>query len=155
MKHLTALCVACFLTAGAHAQQTGPEEAFDRFAQALAAGDIQAMVALHSDDAILVPSNGGPFVQGKAAVEAYYKAVFANTTSRRAIKTPGTQWQVYGDTAVRTSNGILEVETDKGKNAVPLRNMYVFHKEGQDWKLVSTSISMRTTPTSAPTSASK
>lgn len=144
MKLLFPFLSACLFAAGAHAQQP-PEDVFDRFSAALAAGDLQAMMALHSDNAVLVPSNGGPFAAGKAAIEAYYKAIFANTRSRRAIKSPDTQWQVYGDTAVRTSNGQFEVETANGKNVIPLRNTYVFHKEGQDWKLVNTHVSSRST----------
>lgn len=149
MKLLFSLITALLLVAGAQAQQAGPEEMFDRFAQALAAGDIQAMMALHSDDSVLVPSNGGPFVKGKAAIESYYKAIFANTRGRQAIKAPGYEWQVYGDTAIRTSNGMFEVETANGKNVVPLRNTYVFHREGQDWKLATTHVSNRTPQASA------
>jgi len=140
---------ACLLAVSAHAQQAAPEAVFDRFTQALAAGDLGAMMALHSADAVLVPSAGGPFVKGKDAIEAYYKGIFARTKSRRAIVTPGADmWQVYGDTAIRTSNGIFEIETDQDKKSLPLRNTYIFHKEGGDWKLVNSHISNRTTTTS-------
>ena len=151
MKHVFSFITALLLATGSQAQQSGPEEMFDRFSQALVAGDIQAMMALHSEDSVLVPSNGGPFVKGKAAIESYYKAIFAKTRSRHAIKSPGYEWLVYGDTAIRTSNGMFEVETASGKNVLPLRNTYVFHKEGQDWKLVTTHVSNRAPQGSAAT----
>lgn len=150
----SSLAAVLLLASGAQAQQAGPEELFDRFAQALANGDIQAMMDLHSDDAILVPSNGGPFVRGRAAIESYYKAIFAATKSRQAIKPPGSnQWQVFGDTAIRTSNGLFEIETEKGRQQLPLRNTYIFHKEGADWKLVNTHVSNRTTQAVSSSSA--
>lgn len=151
MKHrLLFAAAAALICTAAVAQQAAPEEAFDRYAAALAKGDLQDLLAMHTDDSILVPSNGGPFVQGKEAIGAYYKALFAGSKARQAIKATPPKWQVYGDTAVRTSNGLFEVETEQGKQQFPLRNLYVFHKEGGNWKLTTTHISKRDASGSAP-----
>lgn len=144
MKLLFSFLTACLFAIGAHAQQPSLEEMFDRYAQAIGSGDLQALIAMHSDDVVFVPSSGLPMVKGKAAVESYYKALFSNTSSRQLVKT-GYEWQVYGDTAIRTSNGLFEAETANGKTNSLLRNTYVFHKEGQDWKLVNLHVSKRTT----------
>lgn len=154
MKRLIVLGATCLVAAAAQAQQVGPEEAFDRYAQAINTGDLPAVVAVYSDDALAIwTTSGSPFMKGKAAIEDYYKGFFASTKSRHVIKAPGYQWQVFGDTAVRTSNGTIEVETDKGKVILPLRNTYVFHKEGQDWKIVNSHISDRGAPIPSPATA--
>src|SRR5262245_35107544 len=83
-----ALWLVVLVTGAAHAQEkTDPtlDKLAREFAVAFNAKDAARVAAFYTDDAVLMPPNL-PAVRGRADIEAYYKAGFAQPMGRLALQ---------------------------------------------------------------------
>lgn len=130
-----ALSLVVLITGSAHAQgKTDPalDKVAREFADAFNAKDAARVAALYTDDAVLMPPNL-PAVRGRADIEAYYKAGFAQPMGRLMLQP--VESSVAGSTAFEA--GVANVimgnasagDVDKGKYVV------IYKRAGNAWKI--------------------
>jgi uncharacterized protein (TIGR02246 family) len=106
----------------------------DDYTKATLAGDVKAIAALYTEDAMELPPNHPP-IKGRAAIEAYYTAQFA---AAKLTAFTLTHWEstAHGDAAYDVGAYTQTIKpgegaamNDTGKYAVILK------KEGGAWKV--------------------
>lgn len=141
MKRILTVVALTVIIPSAFAQSQSPEQAAKDFIDFYDKGNLEKMASLYSEDATILPSSGGEMLQGRTAIKEYFRKAFDSTKSRR-IESEGLEWQKYGDFAVRTSKGKIEVERNDGQKAVfPFRSTYVYKKNSAGWQIVHTQVS--------------
>ena len=130
---LAAAALVC-LFGGLHAQQKtdpGIQKVADQYLAAYNKGDVKALVALYTDDAMRV-SPDGSFVTGKAAIEKGYQAALGGGGGGQLPLKPGQTLMVTADVAV--IEGTFEVASTP-----PARGRYVntIVRKAGSWKLAS------------------
>ena len=111
-----ALLAAALALAGAAGAKEGPLDGMSaRFEEYIRAADVQAVAAMYTEDAVVMPPNHAP-VQGRADIAALFKGY---TDAGFSLKlTPGASW-MDGALAVRSGAYVLldkdMKEADHGK----------------------------------------
>ena len=105
---LVILVLGAFSTAGAVSpSRNGPpvreaiEEANEAFMAAIAAKDAAALAQMYTENALLMPPNGD-FVEGRAAIEAFWVAFFQLGIDSAVLEIR--EVDALGNTAVEVSN---------------------------------------------------
>jgi uncharacterized protein (TIGR02246 family) len=123
------------LAGGAAAETAGDlQKVMDKYAAALGAGDVEALVALYSPKGVFMREEMKAVI-GQEALRAAYKEIFATLkvnlqfTAREAEETGDMAWlrSVSKGTVRILKTG---VETKQGYN-----QLVVFRKEGGAWKI--------------------
>ncbi len=125
----------------------------ETFRAAMLAGDAAAVVSVYRDDAVEMPSCA-PLVRGRAAIEQYYRGLFAQGARFTAFTLTHLEAKTAGDTAyaVGTSAQTLAMPSkgvidDTGKYLVVLKRT-----DGQ-WKVAYSMYSSDHPPIAPPPSA--
>lgn len=87
----------------------------DRYGNALTAGDVESLVSLYDEDAIMLGAGVSP-VEGTAALNEYYQGV--TTAGLKSAKLTSVRSRVEGGLVVDTGRYEMEIEpdiTDAGK----------------------------------------
>ena len=100
----------------------------DAFAAAFNAGDASAAAAVFAEDGVEMPADQ-PAVRGRAAIEAYYRALFSGPVRFSNFRLSHADARVSGDLAYLTGTSTLVVtppggappQTQAGKYVVLLR----------------------------------
>ena len=82
-----------------------------RLLQAVNASDLPGVVAVWSDEGVMMPPDSQP-VNGRAAIEAYFRQLFASSRFRFRFTT--SEIQVVGDIASERVSYVAEVWRDGG-----------------------------------------
>jgi uncharacterized protein (TIGR02246 family) len=105
------------------------------YQKAAEAGDVQGLMALYTDDAVLMPPES-PMVKGKAAIEAFHKKMTGMASVSNVRITP-TDTKVMGDMAYDVGT-FSQTVTPKGGTAMMESGSYVVVLAKQpdgNWKL--------------------
>lgn len=113
-----------------------PAKIMDRYAAALAAGNVEGLVALYTDDGVFMRPGMAPVV-GSAALRQAYKAVFA--TLKLSLKFTIHEVEVVGDMAwLRSSSvGRVKVLASGSETSDAYNELVVFRRAAGAWKIRS------------------
>ncbi|MFM8343431.1 MAG: YybH family protein [Betaproteobacteria bacterium] len=113
-----------------------PQDIEAQFYEALQRGDIEALMAVWSDDEDIVCVHpGGPRIVGAAAIRATFDSIFANgpinvhPEKLRSVNT--------GHCAVHNLMERVDISTDEGPNTAWVIATNVYIKTDQGWRLVA------------------
>jgi ketosteroid isomerase-like protein len=113
-----------------------PQDIEAQFYEALQRGDIDALMAVWSDDEDIVCVHpGGPRIVGAAAIRATFDSIFANgpinvhPEKLRSVNT--------GHCAVHNLMERVDISTDEGPNTAWVIATNVYIKTDQGWRLVA------------------
>ncbi|MFM8667241.1 MAG: YybH family protein [Betaproteobacteria bacterium] len=113
-----------------------PQDIEAQFYEALQRGDIEALMAVWSDDEDIVCVHpGGPRIVGAAAIRATFDAIFANgpiNVHPEKLRTVNT-----GHCAVHNLMERVDISTDEGPNTAWVIATNVYIKTDQGWRLVA------------------
>ena len=122
---LMAMVIIFALTSSLYAQETDPEKVLNALADSLNAGDVDATMALYTDDAIIkfvpVMSPPGTFI-GAEQVRFFMESLIAAN-----FKIQFEILQVLGDTAVTRSKTWMDPTIQLG--IAPMEMIVVYHIE--------------------------
>jgi uncharacterized protein (TIGR02246 family) len=106
----------------------------DAYVKASLAGDVKAMVALYTDDAIEMPPNQ-PAVKGRAAIEQYYVKEIA-AAKLTAFTLTHVETVASGDVGYDVGTYTQTVTTKDGKaHASTGKYTVIMKRSGGDWKV--------------------
>jgi uncharacterized protein (TIGR02246 family) len=141
-------------TAGAHSPQPHPRQGLQSeqrragitavlrsYQQALDAGDVDGVVELYTDDAVVLPPNA-PSAVGIAAVRATYTGIFQAididlTFQIAEVKVVSRDWAFLRS----TSQGTITVLATGAKLPSSNHELFVLHRSRGAWKLARYSFS--------------
>ena len=104
------------------------------YQKAAVAGDVPALVALYTNDAVVMPPDM-PMVKGKANVEAFHKKMQAMAKLSDVQITP-TDTQIIGDTAIDAGTYRQTVTPTGGKPMADVgKYIVILKKQADGWKL--------------------
>ena len=113
-----------------------PQDIEAQFYEALQRGDIEALMAVWSDDEDIVCVHpGGPRIVGAAAIRATFDSIFANgpiSVHPEKLRTVNT-----GHCAVHNLMERVDISTDEGPNTAWVIATNVYIKTDQGWRLVA------------------
>ena len=113
-----------------------PQDIEAQFYEALQRGDIEALMAVWSDDEDIVCVHpGGPRIVGAAAIRATFDSIFANgpiSVHPEKLRTVNT-----GHCAVHNLMERVDISTDEGPNTAWVITTNVYIKTDQGWRLVA------------------
>ncbi|MFM8637424.1 MAG: YybH family protein [Betaproteobacteria bacterium] len=113
-----------------------PQDIEAQFYEALQRGDIEALMAVWSDDEDIVCVHpGGPRIVGAAAIRATFDSIFANgpiNVHPEKLRTVNT-----GHCAVHNLMERVDISTDEGPNTAWVIATNVYIKTDQGWRLVA------------------
>jgi len=113
-----------------------PQDIEAQFYEALQRGDIEALMAVWSDDEDIVCVHpGGPRIVGAAAIRATFDSIFANgpiSVHAEKLRTVNT-----GHCAVHNLMERVDISTDEGPNTAWVIATNVYIKTDQGWRLVA------------------
>ncbi len=113
-----------------------PQDIEAQFYEALQRGDIEALMAVWSDDEDIVCVHpGGPRIVGAAAIRATFDSIFANgpiSVHPEKLRTVNT-----GHCAVHNLMERVDISTDEGRNTAWVIATNVYIKTDQGWRLVA------------------
>ena len=113
-----------------------PQDIEVQFYEALQRGDIEALMAVWSDDEDIVCVHpGGPRIVGAAAIRATFDSIFANgpiSVHPEKLRTVNT-----GHCAVHNLMERVDISTDEGPNTAWVIATNVYIKTDQGWRLVA------------------
>jgi uncharacterized protein (TIGR02246 family) len=117
------------------------EAVFKSYEQALNASDVEGVVKLYTDDAVLLPPNA-PTAVGIDAVRAAYTAIFQAididlTFTVAEVKVVSPKWAFLRS----TSNGSIAVLANGGQVPSSNQELFVLQKVHGRWKLARYSFS--------------
>jgi uncharacterized protein (TIGR02246 family) len=124
---------AASATAGAQPADE-PARVMDRYAAALAANDLEALVALYTDNGVFVRPEMAPAV-GREALRQAYRQIFA--TLKVNLKFTVHEVEIAGDVAwLRSSSaGRVKVLATGVESADSYHQLVVFRREATGWKI--------------------
>jgi ketosteroid isomerase-like protein len=122
------LCAASIL--GCSREGTLPAEVTGALEQAITRHDLEASVALFSDDAQILPQHG-PAISGRQEIEAYLNDW---TTPKVAYDTDTELTLVRGDLGVEQGRYRIR-NVRRGADVEEGKYLHVWRREGSDWKL--------------------
>jgi uncharacterized protein (TIGR02246 family) len=111
-----------------------PVETLNDIMQADSAGDVDKVISLYTDDAILIPSDRGDII-GINAIRENYRNIFANSTLRLKATTneiieSGELTIIRGNTA-----GIVISKRDSSSVTVNDKFLMMLKKQSGKWKI--------------------
>jgi ketosteroid isomerase-like protein len=112
---------------------TGIEHAQEQLLQALSEGDAATLAGMSTDHAILLPPNS-EMVEGRGAIEKYWRAVFAAGLKDVSVKT--LQVDEYGGDAVREI-GRIRLNAPAPREVVEGKYVILWRRSGENWLLDS------------------
>jgi len=138
MKRSTSLSLFLVLCGMATLAWAGPAEEIAQIAQqavqAINEGNLDGIMALYADDAVLIPA-GSPFrIDGKDAIRSFYVGLFQNFPTRRFVERQR-QIRVYGANTAIINAYFTFTLVDRSGNAnnVQARMSVTFVKVGNRW----------------------
>ncbi len=122
-------------------QRAEIEEVLKSYEQALDASDVEAVVQLYTDDAVLLPPNAPSAVGIDAVQDAYtgiFQAVAISITFEIAeVKLLSPEWAFLRS----TSNGTLTIRANGAQIPSSNHELFVLHKTRGHWKIARYSFS--------------
>ncbi len=111
------------------------EQQLQRWLDSLAAGDADRVTALYTEDAVLLPTLDGEVKVGHDAIRDYFANGFLPKAPRGTVVELHSR--ALGDVAV--NSGLYDFEVDDGaggRKTVSARLTFVYHRVGDDWRIV-------------------
>lgn len=134
----TAATKASDAQAAAIADKAAVDKIREEFLTAFNAGDAAKVGDLYAEDAVQMPGDGSPTLNGRAAIVARNKGLFEQFTAKIAIRPSRTQ--VSGDLAYDEGTYTFEATPKKaGSKPMPAeegRYVIVLHREPGGWKVI-------------------
>ena len=116
--------------------QTTPTDVLNGLMRADNAGDLEGVLALYADDAVLLPPNE-PLVSGRAAIRARYTRVFG--TTRMEVRFEPDVVRMDGSLAYLRGHTIGKRVSVDGSKTEDLGNKFlmVFTRNRADWRIAA------------------
>ena len=115
-----------------HSKETVMTSAADRWGKAFNARDLDALVALYTDDAELLPK-GTQAIGGQAAIRDYLGQLMASTPTTQ--RTVFTNVQTFGTGDAISEVADVEIEDAQGRRTVLGRQILILLKRDGEWKV--------------------
>jgi uncharacterized protein (TIGR02246 family) len=106
---------------------------FDRWNTALQTHDPDAVTALYSRDATLLPTVSNKMRRNHAEIRDYFE-VFLRSKPRGVVDESNVR--DFGDLAIHSGIYTFELTTDGETSKVPCRFTFVYRNEGGEWKIL-------------------
>ncbi|MBL0404247.1 SgcJ/EcaC family oxidoreductase [Microvirga aerilata] len=129
---LTAICLCGTVPALAQDKAT-IQSLNDKFAQAFNAGDVAAVAALYTDDAVILPP-GGEMMRGTSAVQAFWKGA-AEQLGNGKLTTVEVK-PLGSDRALEIGTFSFQTKASQPQD-ITGKYVVVWEKVGSDWKLAT------------------
>ena len=132
---MLAFALVCAGRLSLHAQTT-PTELLNALERADNASDLEGVLRLYGDDAVLLPPNE-PLVTGKPAIRARYTQLFAKT--RMELRFAPEDVQADSSLAVLRGRTIGKRVSNDGSKTEDLGNKFlmVLKRVGGDWRIAA------------------
>lgn len=111
-----------------------PAQTLDRIMQADSAGDLDQVISLYAEDAILIPSGRADII-GKNAIRENYRNIFA--TSIVQLKATANEIIETGDWTIIRGNTIGNIISKKDSSSVKADDKFLMmlKKQSGEWKI--------------------
>jgi uncharacterized protein (TIGR02246 family) len=131
------LClIALSVSLPAHAGDVDDVAAVARlWADTIGRADPDAMVRLYDEDAVLHGTRSPVIRRGHAAIREYFAEAAKNPGLSMELREP-MLIRVYGDIAINTGNYSVTLIENGTPRTIPLRYSFVYHRIGNEWKIV-------------------
>ncbi len=106
---------------------------FDRWNEALATGDPDAVTSLYSSDAVLLPTVSNKMRRNHAEIRDYFEG-FLRKAPRGVVNESSVR--DFGDLAIHSGIYTFELTTDGQTSEVPCRFTFVYRNEGGEWTII-------------------
>jgi uncharacterized protein (TIGR02246 family) len=106
---------------------------FDRWNAALQTRDPEAVTALYSSDATLLPTISNEMRRNHAEIRDYFEG-FLQRRPRGVVNQSNVR--DFGDVAVHSGIYTFEMTMDGETSKVPCRFTFVYRNEGGEWKIL-------------------
>ena len=105
----------------------------DRFAEAFNTGDIDAVAAMYTEDAVVLPP-GAEIIQGRDKIQALWQGA---TEQMSDLKLTATDVKPLGDSAVREIGTATAKTNGEQPQDMTIKYVVIWEKVGDEWKIAT------------------
>lgn len=102
------------------------------FSEAVARGDAEAMAAVYTDDAVVLPP-GSPPVEGREAIAELFRGMLAET-ALAAIDLESREVRVEGDTAYEVGRAQLTFRSAEAETTTTAKYVVIWKRTAEGWR---------------------
>lgn len=102
------------------------------FSEAVARGDAEAMAAVYTDDAVVLPP-GGPPVEGREAIAELFRGMLAET-ALAAIDLESREVRVEGGTAYEVGRAHLTFRNAEAETTTTAKYVVIWKRTDEGWR---------------------
>ncbi len=115
-----------------HSKETVMKSAAERWGEAFNESDVEAVVALYTDDAELLPK-GTQVIKGRAAIRNFVQKLISSRPPLQ--QTVFTHVETFGHGDAVSEIADVEIDDGQGKRTVLGRQILVLQKQDGQWKI--------------------
>lgn len=129
------LLAACRSMPATDASTPSVEAATAAWGNALAACNVDRIVALYDPRAVLWPTTMRTIANSPVAIRKYFEGVCASSTGPKGSVTEQNV-RLYGDTAINSGTFTINAMRDGKPTPIPVRFSFTYRQSGGQWLIV-------------------